>query len=78
MVKDGVVVHRCWNYSCSRRNKGERICDYRWDFENVSKKQVYYSCSGGWMLIAMLLKKYRQENETEIRKLNKYKAYSFE
>jgi methylenetetrahydrofolate dehydrogenase (NADP+)/methenyltetrahydrofolate cyclohydrolase len=20
--------YRCWNYSCARRNKGERVCDY--------------------------------------------------
>jgi 5,10-methylene-tetrahydrofolate dehydrogenase/methenyl tetrahydrofolate cyclohydrolase len=45
MVKDGVVVIDV-GITCARRNKGERVCitgDV--DFENVSKKAFYYSCS---------------------------------
>jgi hypothetical protein len=51
------------------------------DFENVSKKkQVLLPCSWWSPMIAMLLKiRCCKRNENvEIRKVNKHRAYSFE
>jgi hypothetical protein len=65
----------------ARRNKGERVITGDVDFENVSKK-LLLPCSwwSGPHDDSDVIKKYavkRNEN-VEIRKVNKHRAYSFE
>jgi methylenetetrahydrofolate dehydrogenase (NADP+)/methenyltetrahydrofolate cyclohydrolase len=84
MVKDGVVVIDVGitRVPDETKEKGYVITGDV-DFENVSKKQVLLPCSwwSGPHDDSDVIKKYavgkRNEN-VEIRKVNKHKAYSFE